>query len=176
MKDGYDVVLVDSMVEVQDTVQTALGMRTREVEKWLLDLIAAHNEGHTTDLNKDGSPKHKTGKYTTFLLIQQMTKGGKFVGSNRLKHMTTGMMELRFDRAGQSFMAFDKNRRGPKGKRLYFDLSDDICKGDVYYDAERFIADEDAALRSDEEVSRLREEGAEFDSMFGVSDSNTIRA
>jgi predicted ATP-dependent serine protease len=172
LKEGYDLVVMDSMVEVQETVQTALEMRSREADKWLLDLIAAHNEGHTIDLDKDGNPLHKTGKYTTFLLIQQMTKGGKFVGSNRLKHMTTGLMELRFDRNGESFLFFDKNRRGPKAKRLYFDLSDDRCHGDVFYDAERFIADEDAATRSAEEVSRLRDESAEFDNMFGIPNAN----
>lgn len=71
-------------------------------------------------------------KNTTFLIIQQVTKGGVFLGSNKLKHNTTGMMELRFDEDNPdlTWISFSKNRRGPINQRLYFDLS---LGGDVIY-------------------------------------------
>ena len=38
--------------------------------------------------------KNKRKVYTTFITILQLSKGGTFVGSNKLNHMTTAMMEL----------------------------------------------------------------------------------
>jgi predicted ATP-dependent serine protease len=64
------------------------------------------------------------GKFSTFLCIQQVTKDGVFLGSNRLKHATTGMLEMRFDEDNPdlTYLEFTKNRRGAIGHRLYFDL------------------------------------------------------
>jgi predicted ATP-dependent serine protease len=61
---------------------------------------------------------------TTFLAIQQVTKGGVFVGSNKLKHNTTGMMEIRYEDedANLQYIMFTKNRRGPVNQKLYFSL------------------------------------------------------
>ena len=83
-------------------------------------------------------------KNTTFIAIQQVTKGGVFVGSNKLKHNTTGMLELRLDQeSGSSYMVFAKNRRGSVGKRMFYSLS---ASGDVEYDLKRFSNDEDARV------------------------------
>lgn len=119
---GYDVVLIDSFVEVQDTVKEALKMTSNATEKWLIDLMRKHNSG-----------MNKRKAYTSFLCIQQVTKDGVFVGSNKLKHNTTGMMELRFTPDGKRFAVFTKNRRGEVNKRLFFDLS---STGDVRYESE----------------------------------------
>lgn len=119
---GYDVVLIDSFVEVQDTVKESLKMTSNATEKWLIDLMRKNNAG--------GNDK---GVYTSFLCIQQVTKEGVFVGSNKLKHNTTGMMELRFTPDGRRFAMFTKNRRGEVNKKLFFDLS---STGDVKYDSE----------------------------------------
>jgi DNA repair protein RadA/Sms len=116
---GYDIVLIDSFVEVQDTVKEACKMSSNATEKWLIDLMRKHNSG----ANENKS-------YTSFLCIQQVTKEGVFVGSNKLKHNTTGMMELRFDKDGRRYVMFTKNRRGEVNKKLYFDLS---STGDVKY-------------------------------------------
>jgi DNA repair protein RadA/Sms len=116
---GYDVVLIDSFVEVQDTVKEALKMTSNATEKWLIDLMRKHNSG--------ANPKKV---YTSFLCIQQVTKEGVFVGSNKLKHNTTGMMELRFTKDGRRYAMFTKNRRGEVNKKLFFDLS---STGDVKY-------------------------------------------
>jgi DNA repair protein RadA/Sms len=119
---GYDVVLIDSFVEVQDTVKEALKITSNATEKWLIDLMRKHNSG-----------TNKRKAYTSFLCIQQVTKDGVFVGSNKLKHNTTGMMELRFTPDGKRFAVFTKNRRGEVNKKLFFDLS---STGDVSYESE----------------------------------------
>ena len=119
---GYDVVLIDSFVEVCDTVKEGCKMTSNATEKWLIDLMRKHNAG--------GNSKST---YTSFLCIQQVTKEGVFVGSNKLKHNTTGMMELRFTPDGSRFIMFTKNRRGEVNKKLYFDLS---SASDVHYEDE----------------------------------------
>jgi DNA repair protein RadA/Sms len=116
---GYDVVLIDSFVEVQDTVKEASAMSAKSTEKWLIDLMR-----HNNMANNDSK------KWTSFLCIQQVTKEGVFLGSNKLKHNTTGMMELRFDKDGTRYAMFTKNRRGEIDKKMRFDLS---STGDVSY-------------------------------------------
>jgi hypothetical protein len=56
-----------------------------------------------------------------------------FVGSNKLKHNTTGMLELRFTPDGKRYAMFTKNRRGNVNVKLYYDLS---STGDVRYESE----------------------------------------
>ena len=47
----------------------------KRAESLLLSLLKEQNEGHN-DISVN----------TTFLIIQQVTKNGNFIGSNRLKH------------------------------------------------------------------------------------------
>ena len=119
---GYDAVLIDSFVEVQDTVKEATKMTSNATEKWLVDLMRRHNAG-----NNDRKA------YTSFICIQQVTKEGVFVGSNKLKHNTTGMLELRFTPDGRRYAMFTKNRRGNVNVKLFYDLA---STGDVRYESE----------------------------------------
>jgi len=85
-------------------------MSTSKAESWILDLFERHNEA-----------KNDSSTYTCFLIIQQVTKSGEFLGSNRLKHMTSGMMEMYRDRAeGINVMEFTKNRVGTAGDTVSF--------------------------------------------------------
>lgn len=110
---GFDVVLIDSFVEVQECLQESQKCSSVVAQKQLVDLMKSHNLG-----------SNLAGKYSTFLCIQQVTKDGVFLGSNRLKHATTGMLEMRFDEDNPdlTYLEFTKNRRGAIGHRLYFDL------------------------------------------------------
>ena len=111
-----------------------------------------------------------TKTHTTFIAIQQVTKGGVFVGSNKLKHNTTGMLELRFDIAtGSQYMMFNKNRRGPVNKRMFFSLS---ATGDVEYDLKRFSNDENAREALSHERTLIESEGNAFDTLFGFDKVN----
>lgn len=152
---GYDIVLIDSFVEVQDTVKEANAMSTGGTEKWLIDLMRKNNSGQND---------RKT--YSSFLCIQQVTKGGNFVGSNKLKHNTTGMMEVRFDENGETrYITFTKNRRGEVNRRMFFDLS---ATGDVKYDTARYDLDEAARQILQNEKEEIKNEGSTFDTIFGT--------
>ena len=157
--EGYDIVLIDSFIELQATIQESDRMTRNRAEKWLLDLMYGQNLG-----------QNKTKKYTSFLNIQQVNKGGTFVGSNKLKHMTTGMMEIRFvDQLSQDerYVVFSKNRRGHVGKQMFFNLA---ATGDVTYDTERFKKSESLKQLKKKEKAMVKKDGLEFDKLFGLKE------
>jgi DNA repair protein RadA/Sms len=103
LSEGWDVVLIDSMAEVQNAVvDTHKGwMSSKKAETELLNLFERHNLGENdSEIN------------TAFLVIQQVTKGGEFAGSNRFKHMMTGMAHMKWTKEGERTFFFSKNRRG----------------------------------------------------------------
>ena len=162
LNEGYDIVLIDSFIELQATIQEADKMTRNRAEKWLLDLMYQQNLG-----------QNKGKKYTSFLNIQQVNKGGTFVGSNKLKHMTTGMMEIRFvDQITQDerYVVFSKNRRGHVGKQMFFNLA---ATGDVTYDTERFKKSESLKQLKKKEKEMVKKDGLQFDALFGLKDEVT---
>jgi len=114
LSEGWDVVLIDSMAEVQNAVvDTTKGwMSSKRAETELLNLFEKHNLG-----------ENKTKTNTAFLVIQQVTKGGEFAGSNRFKHMMTGMAHLKWTKEGDRTFFFSKNRRGGDMSVRMFNLS-----------------------------------------------------
>lgn len=112
---GYDCVLMDSIAEILDGVRDDNGWDRKTAESWLVDVCVRHNKG-----------ENQTNKYTAFLLIQQVTKSGEFVGSNKLKHMTDALLEMRRDserNGGGTYMSFQKNRNGNVEMRLSYELA-----------------------------------------------------
>ena len=153
---GYDIVLIDSFIELQATIQEVDHMTRNAAEKWLLGTMYSHNLG-----NNKG--KH----YTSFLAVQQVNKGGTFAGSMKLKHMTTGMMEIRFvdqETQEERYIVFSKNRRGHVGKRMFFDLT---ATGDVTYDTERFKKNEELQILKKKEKEKLKEGANLFEDLLG---------
>ena len=114
LSEGWDVVLIDSMAEVQNAVvDTTKGwMSSKKAETELLNLFEKHNLG-----------ENDTNTNTSFLVIQQVTKGGEFAGSNRFKHMMTGMAHLKWTKEGDRTFFFSKNRRGGDMSVRMFNLS-----------------------------------------------------
>ena len=158
---GYDLILGDSFVEIQDAVKEACFMTSTASEKWLIDLMCHHNEGN-----------NKRKAYSSFLMIQQVTKGGKFVGSNKLKHNTTGMIEIRFagnstDTNSSRFIEFSKNRRGEVNKKLHFSLKQ---PKDVQYNENKWKMDEEARVRLESEIENLQEEAKAFDELLKINE------
>jgi DNA repair protein RadA/Sms len=130
---GYDVVLIDSFAQVQSDVKEGLSISTNAAEKWLTNTMLSHNSG-----------ANEAGKNTTFIVIQQVTKDGAQLGTNRLKHAMTGMIELRKDpESGLPFAFFSKNRRGATNKRMFYSLVEGV---NVRYDMKRFIEDESGLI------------------------------
>ena len=113
LKEGFDCVLIDSWAEITEIVRDGEKgyVGTKKIDNWLLNLMESHNKGNNaSDTN------------TAFLVIQQVNKDGSFAGSNRIKHMTTGMFHIRFNKEGGRFMYFSKNRRGGEANKFFFSL------------------------------------------------------
>ena len=112
---GWDLVLIDSAAEIIDGVRDDNNWDRKTAEAWFVDICIKHNKG-----------ENRERKYTSFLAIQQVTKQGEFVGSNKLKHMVDAMMEMRREAerdGGMSYMMFSKNRNGMVEQKMYFELS-----------------------------------------------------
>ena len=152
LNQGWDIVLTDSYTEVNDTVKEESNMSRGATEKWFLDLMSANNKG-----------QNEKQIYTTFITILQMSKGGVFVGSNKLKHMTTAMMDIAFE-GDRRYMEFTKNRLGQVGKKLYFEIG----KG-IKFDEARYTRDLFNDELVSEEKKRLSEEDDAFDKLFGFN-------
>ena len=159
---GWDIVLTDSYTEVNDSIKEACGLTRGKTEKWFLDTM-----------DKQNKALNAAHKHTTFMTILQLSKGGVFVGSNKLAHMATAMMNIQWDgseNSGKRFMEFTKNRTGMVNKKLYFDLN-----GGVNFDSSRFTRDllNDEVLES--ERTQLGTESNAFDKLFGF-DKDSIPA
>ena len=111
LSEGYDVVLVDSFAEVAVAVVDHHGGTMKNAETKILNLLERHNKA-----------ENRSNKNTAFMLIQQVTKGGEFAGSNRFKHMLTGMAHMKFNNEGGRCIFFSKNRRGGEMNKLFFSL------------------------------------------------------
>lgn len=154
LNQGWDLVLTDSYTEVNDTVKEACNLTRSKVEKWFLDLMDQQNKAQNTQK-----------KHTTFVTILQLSKGGTFVGSNKLKHMSTAMMHLDWDgseNSGRRYMEFSKNRGGDVGKKLYFSL-----EGGISWDEERYARDLFNDHLVSQERKQLEGEADAFDKLFG---------
>jgi predicted ATP-dependent serine protease len=121
MNMGWDLILIDSIAEIIEGVRDDNKWDRKQAESWMVDLCVKNNKG-----------ENKKDAYTSFLLIQQVTKSGEFVGSNKLKHMTDAMMEMRkeSDRdGGGTYMNFIKNRNGNVDVKFGYQLNNDH----IYY-------------------------------------------
>lgn len=165
LKQGWDIVLTDSYTEVNDTVKEESGMSRGKTEKWFLDLMTEHNMAN-----------NKEKRYTTFVTILQLSKGGTFVGSNKLKHMTTAMLHLDWkgsENSSERFMEFSKNRTGDVGKKMFFNFDNGVQFDETRY--KRDLLNEELIK---EEREKLKTEEDAFDRLFNSlpSESETVAA
>ena len=156
LQQGWDVVAIDSFHELQGIVKEEESVTLKKAESMLLSLIKQQNKAdNAAQIN------------TTFLTIQQVTKSGAFIGSNRLKHAITAMMELRLENPknvySDRYAVFTKHRRGDVGVRLYYDLS---TTGDVFYNEERFNQDRQIRKLQSEAGKSMRGYADKFDMLF----------
>ncbi len=156
MKKGWDVVAIDSFYELQGIIKEEEQITLKKAESLLLSLIKRQNKAD-----------NDTKTNTTFLTIQQVTKTGAFIGSNRLKHAITAMMELRLDNPkniySDRYAVFTKHRRGDVGVRLYYDLG---ATGDVFYDEEKYNQDKQIRKIQSAAANTLRSFADKFDMVF----------
>ena len=153
---GWDIVAIDSFHELQGIVKEEEDITMRLAETKLLALIKRHNKA-VNDTNTN----------TTFLTIQQVTKSGAFIGSNRLKHMITAMMELRLDNPkniySDRYIVFSKHRRGDVGVKLYYNLS---STGDVTFDEQRYRQELQLRNLQSNVSTQLRDFATQFERLF----------
>ncbi len=161
LEQGWDIVAIDSFHELQGVVKEEENVTLKKAESMLLSLIKQQNKAH-----------NDRGVNTTFLTIQQVTKTGAFVGSNRLKHMITAMMELRLDNAkniySNRYIVFSKHRRGDVGVKLYYNLS---TTGDVFFDEQRYNQDREIQRMQQGVRSQLHDFANQFDRVFNQQNS-----
>lgn len=124
---GWDYVIMDSFMDVKDKIKDSQSkMNASTVETWLINLLVKHTKGYN-DLNK----------FTSFDVIQHITKGGEYAGSTKLKHNTTAMVFVRVDEVtGQRYLVYVKNRRGDTRKKLYMTLNKE--SGEINYDSKKY--------------------------------------
>lgn len=148
LKEGWDLVVIDSFAELADAVrgdfnENAKGSDKKtynDIEKWLVDQMVLHNSADNT-----------AKRYTSFISIQQVTKGGQFVGSNKLKHNTTGMIELRYTKTGSRRVHISKNRRGFEYQDLEFEFGQDTTEP-IKYNIEKVHRDK----KIQEEIKKVQ--------------------
>jgi predicted ATP-dependent serine protease len=130
LETGYDIVVIDSWAALSDIVSDELSVRGKGAETWFLRILDKNNMAH-----------NKAKKFTTFLIIQQVTKGGVFAGSNYLKHMTQAFAYLRRDdkQKGKTYMVYEKNRVGDEHVKLYYFKKED----GIGFDSERYKLETD---------------------------------
>ena len=163
LQKGWDIVAIDSFYELQGIIKEEENITLRKAESMLLTTIKRNNKAcNDREIN------------TSFLTIQQVTKSGNFIGSNRLKHMITGMMELRLENHkniySDRYVVFSKNRRGDVGVRLYYSLN---STGDVDYDQERYEQDQAIRKLQSNVSNQLHDFANQFDKIFNnISTSN----
>ena len=132
LNQGWDCILIDSIAEIIDGVRDDNNWDRKMAESWLVDMCVKNNKGEN-DKNI----------FSSFLLIQQVTKSGVFVGSNKLKHLTDAMLEMRRRSekdGGGTYMMFSKNRNGESGMEMGYDLG---ANSIIYGSISERIEDED---------------------------------
>ena len=111
---GWDLILIDSAAEIIDGVRDDNNWDRKTAEAWFVDVCIKNNKGENTGR-----------KFTSFLAIQQVTKQGEFVGSNKLKHLFDAMGEMRREserNGGGTYFTFTKNRNGNVGVKFGYQL------------------------------------------------------
>lgn len=158
---GWDIVAIDSFYELQGIIKEEEEITLKKAESMLLCLIKQQNKA-----------QNDRGVNTTFLTIQQVTKSGAFVGSNRLKHSITAMMELRLDNPkniySDRYVTFSKHRRGDVGVKLYYNLN---STGDVFFDEQKYNDDLKLRKLQSNVSSQIRDFATEFDKLFNKSNT-----
>lgn len=130
-----DIIVLDSLVVIADRIKDNTNMSANEATFWLIDQMNELAETYSK----------------TFIAIQHYTKGGKYVGSSRLKHDTTAMILCMIGENNKTCFFFLKNRRGDRkylNKPMHFDMPD----GAIQFDEDAF-----ESLMKQEELSKQRD-------------------
>jgi hypothetical protein len=132
----WKLCVVDSLAVVSDRIKEQTGMSSQEAMFWLIDTM---NELAEKELR-------------CYLVIQHFTKGSEYVGPTRVKHDTTSMAYVMFDKNKEPFIIFNKNRRG--GGLLHMPLYTSLGEDGMLKFDESRLND----MLEDKRVAKVREE------------------
>lgn len=144
----WDFVIVDSFEVILEQIKETKGWTGKKAEKELINML-----NRIAELGK------------CLFVIQHYTKAGTYAGSTKLKHLTTSMIFVMFDKTGERFVIFTKNRRCGHmvNKPLYFTKSK--VTGELEFDGKRFENEQAVVQHIDNEKAAVKEEGNIFESM-----------
>jgi predicted ATP-dependent serine protease len=145
------VVIVDSFEVILDQLKEVSGLNGKRAETELIKLL-----------------RQSAAEGRCLMVIQQYTKGGTYVGSTKIKHLTTSMIYVMFDKDGQRYIIFTKNRRNGSmvNRKLYFTKNRDT--GRVEFDGQRLEEDSQVFEFKENEKHRLLEESLAFEMEAGI--------
>ncbi len=148
----WNFCVVDSFEAILDQIKEATGLTGRKAEAEFIKLLRkiAREQG------------------VAFFVIQQYTKGGTYVGSTKIKHLTTSMVYVRFDENGNRYVVYEKNRRNGSivNKKLYF--TKNKITGLIEFDNNKF--DNERAMEDFQQAEKahLSTEGELFTSLLST--------
>lgn len=141
---GWDLILIDSFKDLKDKIADQEGSTKTAAEMFLVNELKRAKAGIETE--------HGT-YHTATIFIQQILKSGDFAGSNALKHLVTASATLTVENE-ESYIMFNKNRRGDAHRRLYYEIDNDVLE----YDVNRMDRQDDALDFMEKERERQKEQ------------------
>lgn len=167
---GYDIIFLDSIEKIVGQLVAYTGMTRKESEKFILELFDNANDGRG-NFNEKGEPV-----LTTVFAIQQVTKGGNFVGGNGLLHETTGLLHFDYDGSGRYCKPLKNRRCGSKvGKKLYYELQvGENGEKEIHFDVKLFDETEEKNNLINDEKKKIEEDAETFfERIQSVSENDT---
>lgn len=172
LEKGWDIVLLDSFSDLKDKLADVIHETGKKLELKLINLMVKHCKGLELDTETDEKILYNDrGVNTTFICINHSTKGGEYEGSPKIKYNTSGMLEVRMDKEGQTYVTFSKNRVGRVGLKLYFDLTSD---GQLVYNESRLDSQIEASSRRAKSIEFEKETSEKFDMLISQFTKNDI--
>jgi predicted ATP-dependent serine protease len=150
-------IIVDSFEVILDQLKEVGGYTAKKAEAELIKIL-----------------RQSAAEGRCLLVIQQYTKSGTYVGSTKIKHLTTSMIYVMFDKDGQRYVIFTKNRRNGSmvNRRLYFTKNRET--GRVEFDGMRFSNENQAYEFKESEKHRLLEESLAFEMTMQMQDNEEV--
>ena len=152
---GYKIVVLDSLKDTLDRIKVynennGIKKSDKTIESEIINLLKHYNK--TLGI--------------TFILIQQINKGGEYVGSKSIEHNTTGLFEMRHCQSGRRYIKFEKNRRNGNLIKTPLYYFKDKVTGEIQFDEKDFERRIEARATAEANKKSLDEMETNFESML----------
>lgn len=152
---GYKIVVLDSLKDTLDRIKVynennGIKKSDKTIESEIINLLKHYNK--TLGI--------------TFILIQQINKGGEYVGSKSIEHNTTGLFEMRHCSSGRRYIKFEKNRRNGNLIKTPLYYYKDKVTGEIQFDEKDFERRIEARETAEANKKSLEEMETNFDAIL----------